>query len=129
MSPGELDGTVRETSSVLNSESANISPSKWHLNSHSLQETKRSHKQRTETNGLKNKRPLLVGRIVGVRLAGDSKAGTGAADGAKEHEVDPSELSPEAVAYDDEGGEEEYRDIDAKLYDGDDFLAGSHLSG
>lgn len=78
---------------------------------------------------MKNKRPFLVGLIVGVRLAGDSKAGTGAADATEDHEVDPSELSPEAVTDDDEGGEEEYRDIDAKLYDGDGFLAGSHLSG
>jgi hypothetical protein len=40
----ELDGMVRETSSVLKSESAYIRRSRFRRNSHSLQETQCGHK-------------------------------------------------------------------------------------
>lgn len=76
---------------------------------------------------MENSRPLLIRLIVGVRLTCDSEAGTCASDAAEYHQVDPSKLSAEAMAENDKGGEEEYRDIDAEFYDGDDFLTRAHL--
>ena len=74
-------------------------------------------------------RPLQVGLAIGVRATGDSEAGTGASDDAEDYEKDPSELFAKAMAEDNEGGEKEDWDVDAKLYGGDDFLTGAHLDG
>lgn len=78
---------------------------------------------------MENKRPLLVCHTVGVRITGNSEASTGTSDTAEDDKVNPSQLPAETVAENNECGEKEYWDIDAKLYDGDDFLTWAHLDG